>query len=79
MATYSSILAWRILWTEEPEDLQAHGVAELATTERLTLLTTILLTGAKKKKKKNTRKLYGTKNNCLQAQLGQFLDAEDTK
>ena len=27
MATYSSILAWRILWTEEPEDLQAHGVA----------------------------------------------------
>ena len=28
MATYSSILAWRILWTEEPGDLQSHGVAK---------------------------------------------------
>ena len=26
MATYSSILAWRILWTEEPGGL--HGVAK---------------------------------------------------
>ena len=25
MATYSSILAWRILWTEEPGRLQAMG------------------------------------------------------
>ena len=23
MATYSSILAWRILWTEEPDELQS--------------------------------------------------------
>ena len=25
IATYSSILAWRILWTEEPEGLQSLG------------------------------------------------------
>ena len=25
MATYSSILAWRILWTEEPGSLQSMG------------------------------------------------------
>ena len=25
MATHSSILAWRILWTEEPEGLQSMG------------------------------------------------------
>ena len=36
MATHSSILAWRIPWTEEPGKLQVHGVAELDTTERLT-------------------------------------------
>jgi len=28
MATHSSILAWRIPWTEEPVELQSHGVAE---------------------------------------------------
>ena len=29
MAPYSSTLAWKILWTEEPGGLQAvHGVAE---------------------------------------------------
>ena len=26
MATYSSILAWRILWTEEPGELQSMGL-----------------------------------------------------
>ena len=26
MATYSSILAWRILWTEEPGGLQSMGL-----------------------------------------------------
>ena len=25
MATHSSILAWRILWTEEPDGLQSRG------------------------------------------------------
>ena len=25
MATYSSILAWRILWTKEPDGLQSMG------------------------------------------------------
>ena len=28
MATHSSILAWRILWTEEPDSLQATGSQE---------------------------------------------------
>ena len=26
MATHSSILAWRILWTEEPGQAKVHGV-----------------------------------------------------
>ena len=28
MATHSSILSWRISWTEEPGELQVHGVAK---------------------------------------------------
>ena len=28
MATHSSILAWRILWTEEPDRLQSMGSQE---------------------------------------------------
>ena len=35
MATHSSILAWRILWTEELGGLQSTGRKELDTTERL--------------------------------------------
>ena len=33
MATHSSILAWRIPWTEEPGGLQSMGHKELDTTE----------------------------------------------
>ena len=33
VATHSSILAWRIPWTEEPGGLQSMGVAESDTTE----------------------------------------------
>ena len=36
MATHTSILAWRIPWTEEPGRLQSMGVAELDTTKQLT-------------------------------------------
>ena len=36
MATHSSILAWRIPWTEEPGGLQSMGL-QRDTTERLTL------------------------------------------
>ena len=32
MATHSSILAWRIPWTEEPGELQSMGSQELGTT-----------------------------------------------
>ena len=35
MATHSSILAWRIPWTEEPGGLQSLGSQESDTTERL--------------------------------------------
>ena len=28
MATHSSVLAWRIPWTEEPGSLTVHGVAK---------------------------------------------------
>ena len=36
MATPSSILAWRIPWTEEPDGLQSTGCKESDMTERLT-------------------------------------------
>ena len=38
MATHSSILAWRIPWTEEPGRLQSTGSKKLDTTEQLHLL-----------------------------------------
>ena len=36
MATYFSILAWRIPGTEEPDELQSMGSQKLDTTEQLT-------------------------------------------
>ena len=39
MATHSSILAWRIPWTEEPGRLQSIGLQESDTTERLSTYT----------------------------------------
>ena len=35
MVTHSSILGWRIPWTEEPGGLQSVGSQESDTTERL--------------------------------------------
>ena len=44
MATRSSILAWRIPWTEEPGGLHTgHGVTESDTTERLALTECLVL------------------------------------
>ena len=37
MATHSSILAWRIPWTEEPGGYSPRGHKELDTTESLTV------------------------------------------
>ena len=37
MATHSSILAWKIPWTEELGGLQSMGLQESGTTEQLTL------------------------------------------
>ena len=31
MATHSIILAWRILWTEDPGGLQVHGITKSQT------------------------------------------------
>ena len=31
MATHSSTLAWKILWTEDPGGLQSHGAAKSQT------------------------------------------------
>ena len=39
MATYSSILAWRIPWTEEPAGYRPMGHNELATTKQLNTFT----------------------------------------
>ena len=39
IATHSSILAWRIPWTEEPGGLQSVGCKELDKTEQLSLFT----------------------------------------
>ena len=36
MATHSSILAWRILWTEEPAGSRPWGLKDSDTTEGLT-------------------------------------------
>ena len=43
MATHSSILAWRIPWTEKPGRLQSVELQESDTTERLTHITDMLL------------------------------------
>ena len=37
MATHSSILAWRIPWTEEPGGCAVHGIAESETAEHRTV------------------------------------------
>ena len=43
MATHSSTLAWKILWTEKPDRLQSMGLQELETTQQLKLKPPILL------------------------------------
>ena len=41
MATHSSILAWRIPWTEESGGLQSKGSQESDTTEQLSMHTCV--------------------------------------
>ena len=43
MATHSSVLAWRIPWTEEPGGYSPRGRKESDTTERLSAHTRIQL------------------------------------
>ena len=47
MATHSSILAWRIPWTEEPGGLQSMGHKESDMTERLSTHTTLSIDNLK--------------------------------
>ena len=49
MATHSSILAWRIQWTEEPGGLQSMGGKKSDKIDRLTLSLFIPLEGLKAK------------------------------
>ena len=42
MATLSSILAWKIIWTEEPGRATIHGVKKTWTTGRLHFLSFLL-------------------------------------
>ena len=42
MATHSSILAWKIPWTEDPGRLQSRGFKESDMTERLHFLSFFL-------------------------------------
>ena len=46
MATYSSTLAWKIPWTEEPGRLQSMGREELDMTERLQFHFSLIVTNA---------------------------------
>ena len=41
MVTHSSILAWKIQWTEEPSRLQSHESTKSDTTEQLSMYTHI--------------------------------------
>ena len=42
MATHSSILAWKILWTEKSGGLQSMGSQELDTTEQVLLCASLI-------------------------------------
>ena len=43
MASHSSILVWRMLWTEDPGKLSPWDCKELDTTEQLTHYTQIII------------------------------------
>ena len=45
MATHSSILAWRIPWTQEPGRLQSMGLQELDMTKQLSIAQHGLVSG----------------------------------
>ena len=58
MATLSSILAWRIPWTEEPSRLQSMRLQELDTTERLSTPSIVQLS-----------KVWARTNSCSWSQI----------
>ena len=67
MATHSSILAWRILWTEEPGGLQSMGsqrVRHNRVTNTFTVICVYTHTHT------DTHTLATLKTSCCQARLG---------
>ena len=56
MATHSSILAWRIPWTEEPGGPHPWGHQESDTTERLTHTHTLIQKGVGGDEEKKNQK-----------------------
>ena len=58
VAAHSSILAWRIPWTEEPGGLQPMGLQESDTTEQLDRQTDIQRYRLQKCQHKNNLKFY---------------------
>ena len=53
-ATHSSILAWKLPWTEEPDGLQIMGLQESDTTEHAHIHMYIHVTKGKKRDNKAT-------------------------
>ena len=64
MATHSSILAWRIPWTEEPGRLQATGSHESETTENKKLVEKCKASRVRVTKK--IKKKINLSNGCFQ-------------
>ena len=63
MATHSSLLAWKIPWTEEPSRLRSRGHKELDTTGRLSARTRIF----RGRQIQNQGDLSPDKVNCLRS------------
>ena len=54
MATHSSLLAWRIPWTEEPDGLQSMGVTKSRAVTWLNNGRAVLIAGPERKEEGNS-------------------------
>ena len=54
MATYSSILAWRVLWTEEPGGLQSMGSQRVGWDQATNIFTNLKLHAAAAKNSRDS-------------------------
>ena len=69
MTTHSSIVAWKVPWTEEPGRLQSIGLQRADTTERLSLHRIHFVT---KNLVKKLRKAY-FQDNCIHAKIARYM------